>query len=160
MRMTDEGIRVEPTIPDADATDAALLTLRMFNQNNEPFSLCNVARLAATDPGISAEWKDWFNHYRDTLNQHLDSGSRLVLDGERPTNRDIFEAFLYGEMAHTNAAKPAALATWRRDAGPVFPLVETLFAMVIVDFLNVIFQIVYITRAELEGQPIPPFSPP
>src|SRR5262245_34978825 len=109
LSLNREGQRVETVGPDDDATDSALLTVRMFKQDNDDLSLRNLAQKWLADPGISKELRDWVNAYRGDLNRHLDSPCMLVVDGVHITNRQILDTFLYGSRSHSDAAKEAQI---------------------------------------------------
>ena len=50
-------------------------------------------------------------------------------------NRQIFEAFVYGEIAHSNPKKRQEINHWRRN--PLFfPLLETHFVNVMAKFMK------------------------
>ncbi len=94
-----EGFHVGPSERTIEATT---LTLRFFLLNNESTSLLNMAKLYANlniDPQLTTQ----FSEIRDQVNSYLDSASNLSISEEGPmTQRDIFELFIYGDLAHAN----------------------------------------------------------
>jgi hypothetical protein len=159
LNFTEDGVHAKSSVPDAEALEAALLTVRMFIGDLDAISIRNVAKLAKSDAGLSAEWKDWFGHYRDALNSHLDNPSLdILINGERLTNRDILSTFLHGDRGHTEFAKRDRLETWRAwKEVPLFTFLESQFVMVVVAVIAMVLRIAVVTRAELAGEPIPPF---
>lgn len=90
------------TGPDEESVKAAILTLRFFCQDNELISIRNMATFVVGLP-VNQSLKDDFATIRNNFNSYLDRehGPPLFQLGERTiTNREIFEAFLYGKYAH------------------------------------------------------------
>ena len=120
--------------PDDELISACLLTLRFFMQDNEPISIRNMAKLYERLT-VSQSYKDRFNQIRSDLNSFLDYDSPLMirnrnvenfnleqLVGSAPfeilsylrqepqltisiSNRELFDAFLYGNYSHVNLQK-------------------------------------------------------
>jgi hypothetical protein len=130
--------KVEVTVegPDDESIAACVLTIRFFLQNNEPISFCNME--AVYDKlATSQENKNNFKQIRDKLNNYLDSDSPFVMSannanpewilasdmnerftellnvsldsGNKLTNREILDRFVYGEFAHGNKDKKEKL---------------------------------------------------
>jgi hypothetical protein len=153
-----EAFGITQSIPDAEAFAAALMKIRMLMQNNDPISIGNVAKLMDTDPGLSSELKAWFALLRARLNAKLDRPSMVKLNSEAPTEREILCTFLYGDVGHSDPKYAAALERWKGTE--LFPFIESLFAMIIVDFLDVVIRIANVTMMGLKGEPIPPPATP
>ncbi|WP_409439944.1 hypothetical protein [Psychromonas sp. GE-S-Ul-11] len=87
--------------PTDEGLDAFLLTHRLFFQRNEHFRINNLhshfKKLKADDNKLEAliEMQAWIKKY-------WNSDSPLIYDGERMSNWDIYQGFLYGDLAHTN----------------------------------------------------------
>jgi hypothetical protein len=102
------GTLKEQGFPNEDSLDACILTIRLFIQDNEPISIRNIQKLYDTLP-ISQDRKSRFSQARDKLNTFLDRPSLfertiIILIGNQgklnPTNREILNAFVYGEYSH------------------------------------------------------------
>ena len=110
--VTDKlGSRVlESQLPPVEATDAFVLTLRFFLQDNEPTSFRNLAAiygtLADTDPSRVA-----FEAHRRNLNSVLDSPVPFP-DGSVPTLRDYLYVTVYGEAAHSSPVQRQRYLQW------------------------------------------------
>lgn len=110
--ITTKGLRLrlsshgKPNLaaPDNDATQAFILTLRMFIQNNEPISLHNVCQLLEASSHLDDQKKKELREAHNRLNQYLDSPAMCQFKKGRP-RRAILEFFIYGDLAHTNARK-------------------------------------------------------
>ena len=88
--------------PEEKTIDATVLKLRFFIQNNESTSLSNMARLYS-GLDIGAQISGQFFEIRDSVNFYLDSPSNLSISEAGPmTHRDIFDLFVYGDIAHAN----------------------------------------------------------
>ncbi len=105
-------------LPDEESLSAAILTLRMFIQNNEPISLYNMSELYSRI-NVPQDLKDKFNELRDALNCYLDKSSNVTISdtslgygkisesesGQQHTNRKLIDAYIYGHYAHCDKSK-------------------------------------------------------
>lgn len=83
-------------LPNDEETKAFILTLRFFCQNNEPISVANISKIYKSNL-IAEELKLKFHFSRKALNTILDLNFR----SSNLTNRDILDAFIYGNYAHS-----------------------------------------------------------
>ena len=91
--------------PADDSVAAVVLTLRFFIQDNEPTSIRRVADLYQTEVKDSNLVKQFLD-LRTELNTYLDSETNLGIEEERNlTRREIFDFFMYGDLAHANEGK-------------------------------------------------------
>ena len=94
-----DGIHIGP---EEESVKSAILTFRIFIQNNDQISLHKMAKLyqeLRVDPAIV----DKFLKLRQQINDYLDSFSNLAISDKRKmTHRKIIKMFLYGDLAHTN----------------------------------------------------------
>ena len=111
--------------PSQEEVDAFVNNIRFFIQNNEATSFQNLAVSYRTLP-LPDELKEAFEDCRTRLNRWLDRKSSLGMNGAPLKHRQVFEAFIYGDVAHQNPAKRRVFDEWRQN--PLsFPLFETLF---------------------------------
>lgn len=141
-----EKVGISHNLPDHDAIDAFVLTVRFFIQDNEPMSLRNMAKLYS-ELSISQNTKDDFNYVRDKLNSELDKKSMFNLEGKDLTRRNVFDTFIYGGLAHAEAKKKEDFDKWMR--------IEPLAAFIIAEFNNVLIYfldcIAYIRNVNLRA---------
>ena len=109
----DKPIETERWGPDEESIDAFVLTFRFFIQDNEKSSFRNIARIYDKLP-ISKKKKDLFKDARNNFNKFLDSTpvTRIVVNGNPFTHRDILEIFIYGGLSHANESKKATYDLW------------------------------------------------
>jgi hypothetical protein len=87
--------------PTDESTHAFVLTFRFFTLNNEETSLQNLVK--AFEAIGSAELTSDYNALRHRFNEYLDASSPMAVEEERHlSNRDIYEIFVFGDMAHAN----------------------------------------------------------
>ena len=134
--------------PDNEAIDAFVLTLRFFIQDNESTSLRNFAGLYSGLP-VEKDVIDSFNGARDALNTFLDSRSFLTINGQQFASREIFDVFMWGELAHANAQKKQIFDSWRRDTW-IFPILQNEFVYAISKILQTIFYVANLNQQALE----------
>lgn len=111
--------------PSQEEVDAFVNNIRFFIQNNEATSFQNLAESYHELP-LPDELKREFNDCWARLNHWLDSKSSLGMNGAPLTHRVVFDTFIYGNVAHQNAAKRQLFDEWRQSALS-FPFFETLF---------------------------------
>lgn len=98
------------TGPDEESVKAAILTLRFFCQDNEDISMRNMAEFTS-GLSVSKSLIDEFTTIRDEFNAYLDrvhGPPMFQIGGHTITNREIFEAFMYGKYAHLTRHKTVA----------------------------------------------------
>lgn len=145
VKFNENGIEVTKLEPDEESLSAAILTLRMFIQNNEPISFEKMSSLYLRI-NVPQELKDDFNTLRNELNNYLDAtapisiGGREMIFGKPPvdsqqnsehiTNRELMEIYIYGDYSHSNEEKRKAFE--RIASNPLFaPIGSFLFANII-----------------------------
>jgi hypothetical protein len=115
--------------PSEESSDAIVLTIRFFIQDNEKISLRNMAELYRRLPVARAE-ADHCLELRDRLNAFLDRQTNVSIREEGPlTFREVIDLFVYGFLSHANKEKAAIM----RDlsATPMFPIAEADFAHIL-----------------------------
>ena len=133
----DDGFIVQREGPDEEAIDAFVLTLRFFIQNNEPTSIANIENLFAALPLEQAR-VEAVRGSRRVINEYLDKSSHTVLKGRKLSNREIFEVFLWGGLAHANPGQKAVYDSWaENELG--FMALQMEFTAILVTLLNAIF---------------------
>ncbi|MDD5584716.1 MAG: hypothetical protein PHV55_06650 [Candidatus Omnitrophica bacterium] len=141
-----EKVGISHNLPDQDAIDAFVLTVRFFIQDNESTSLHNMAELY-TEISVSQNIKDDFNYVRDKLNSELSKKSMFNLQGKNLTRREVFDTFIYGGLAHAEAEKKEDFDKWMR--------IEPLAAFITAEFNNVLIYfldcIAYIKKVNLRA---------
>ncbi|QDT42696.1 hypothetical protein Pan241w_27840 [Gimesia alba] len=88
--------------PGEEETKAFILTLRLFCQDNDLISLRNMKK-KIDSLTIDQQLKNEFLDIRDGLNDFLDNFNLIpiiTIDEHTPSNREIFNAFMYGKYAH------------------------------------------------------------
>jgi hypothetical protein len=110
----DDMVQVYVKGPHQEAVEAFVLTLRFFVQDNEPISLRNIAALYDTLP-LPPDFIAQLHDGRTAINGVLDQTSHVSVGGRERTNREVFEVFLWGGLAHANPSKKADFDAWVRD---------------------------------------------
>lgn len=141
-----EKVDISHNLPDQDAIDAFVLTVRFFIQDNEPTSLRNMAKLY-NEVSVASEIKDDFNYIRDKLNSELSKKSMFTLQGKHLTRGEIFDTFIYGGLAHAETKKKEDFDKWMR--------IEPLAAFITAEFNNVLIYfldcIAYIRKVNMRA---------
>jgi hypothetical protein len=130
--------------PSQQEIDAFVNNLRFFIQDNEATSFRNLAKNYCALP-LSDQTKREFSRCCEKLNRWLDSKSSLGMNGAPLTHREIFQAFIYGNIAHQNPAKRRLFDNWRQS--PLsFPLFETLLVDILGKFTGFLEDAVSINK--------------
>ena len=101
---------------DQDAIEAFVLTYRLLTQDNDQYSVRNLARLYA-NAWMEPEGQQRFAEAREGIAEHR--ASPVSFDfGERPeTVGELMDVVVYGGLAHSNREKERRLRVWNRT-GP------------------------------------------
>lgn len=97
--------------------------------------------------GVTPDLVEKAREIRIRLNRYLDTRSRVILNLKNPTNREIFEVFLYGGLAHTDPDKWAVFEEWNGHRVQ-WPLVEEDFTKSATQVTEGVFQM---RRVNLEA---------
>lgn len=131
-----EPVAIDLRGPDQDATDAFILTLRFFIQDNEPSSFRRLAETYEALPTLQ-HLKDDFLSARQHLNNFLDSKTMFRVNGLALSYRHVFEVFIWGGLAHANEEKKHIYDSWMQ-----MPLLNQMlmneFVVILAEFMNCI----------------------
>ncbi len=130
----EEGVNISVVFPDQDAIDAFVLNLRFFIQDREPSSLHNMDKLY-NETVITPTLKSDFASIRNKLNSELDKKTSINWKGKDITYREIFMAFVYGELSHVNPDKKAIFDAWMKD--------KYFASFIAAEFHNILFYFVH-----------------
>ena len=127
--------------PGEEAIDAFVLTFRFFIQDNEQSSFRMMADHYADAP-IDEELKQKFAQVRKQVNDILDGPSDMSFshNDEPFSRRRIMDVFVYGGLAHANAAKKELYDVWM-SIPPCRPFVENEFVYTLALILDAILYI-------------------
>jgi hypothetical protein len=101
---------------DQDAIEAFVLTYRLLTQDNDRYSIRNLARLYVKD-WMEPEGRERLTEARDKIAGYLAQEVRFDF-GERPENVGVLmDVVVYGGLAHSNGEKERRLRVWNRT-GP------------------------------------------
>jgi hypothetical protein len=132
----DGQVGFSATGPSEEATDAFVLTLRFFIQNNESISIHNMAQLYSSPP-FSTLLVIAMQEKRNDFNTFLDAPSGVVWQLEKLTNRRVFDIFLYGGLAHAEPSKKKEWDAWSAEPA-IFGILQVNFNNIVVKHLNFI----------------------
>lgn len=132
-----EKVDISHNLPDQDAIDAFVLTIRFFIQDNESTSLRNMVKLY-NEISVAPDIKADFNDVRDKLNSELSKKSMFNLLGKDLTRGEIFDTFIYGGLAHAETRKKDDFDKWMRIGEPLAALITAEFNNVLIYFLDCI----------------------
>jgi hypothetical protein len=103
--------------PEREQLEAFVMRLRFFIQNNESTSLENISKLFQNDQSVSPTLKQEFEKVRVDLRTAFDSLPPIQVTSKNdpvpPTWGEIWDVFVYGDVAHANQAKRERYERWR-----------------------------------------------
>ena len=118
--------------PREAAIREAVLTLRLFMQDNDAISLRHIRAtltLLPTQPQLAER----FSAQCEALNRYLDSETHLAVEDARQlSHRDILHTFVYGTYAHLNPTHRATFEGIRTT--PFFPMFQVYLTDVLLNF--------------------------
>ncbi|MCH6557378.1 MAG: hypothetical protein IH803_04075 [Nitrospirae bacterium] len=122
--------------PEWEPIHALVLTLRFFVQDNEAISLRKMAKLYGRLK-IARATAGEFLALRKELNDFLDSTTSIsIQEGRQLSHRDVFQLFLYGDLAHGTRKKRQTVQSFSRT--PFFSIVQADFARTLIVFVRVL----------------------
>lgn len=140
--------------PSDDELEAFILRLRFFIQDNEETSLRNISAILEKDPTVSEILKKEVAHVRSSLKKTFDSYPPIKVSSKSipnpPTWHDIFETFIYGELAHANSKKSGQMKVWKKEQRN-YLLFKYYFVKILVVIASGITYIADLIEAELIG---------
>ena len=144
----------EEIVPDTEAIFAVTPTFRRFIQR-DPVSFRSL-QTVLSDQDVSQNWKDHYTAIRDFVNTYLDNPTPLVEidDGTVLTCRSIIDVFFNGDIVHGEEPKRERMQDWKSDEVK-FKIISFHFANIIAEVSESVFRLEYITRLELNGDPVP-----
>jgi len=134
-------LEVKTTRVDDESTDAVVLTLRFFIQDNESCSFRNLSKVYGTEQRLSVLAPE-FEHHRSRLNVLLQTAS----EPQPPKGQfegtlclvDILHTFVYGSLAHAADPKKKELfERWMNE-----PVAEAIFTAAFQRLLMGMIQII------------------
>ena len=104
-------IEVTSIRPEQESIDAFVLTFRFFIQDNETISIRNLKKIFDSNL-VTKKEKEEYNLMRLELNKFLSESANIELMGDKPTNREIMDTVLFGELSHANKEKEERYQQW------------------------------------------------
>lgn len=140
----DYPVNIETRFPNNESIESFVLTFRFFCQDNEPSSLNRIAKIYSKLPDYCSEKSACLNEHKK-INDYLDSHDNslnIKINSKRFTNREIFEIFFYGGLAHANKHKEEIYDQWMTDE-LLGPMLQNEFIKIL---SNVLSSILYIQK--------------
>jgi hypothetical protein len=96
---------------DQDEIDAFMLTYRMLTQDNDRYSVRNLAKLYE-QPWVDEEVRRRLAEARDEIRVLMESDSKVDFGQGWLQTREIVDVVTYGELAHSNSEKEQLFKEW------------------------------------------------
>lgn len=124
---------------DQDAIEAFVLTYRLLTQNNDRYSVKNLARLYANE-WMEPEGQARLAEAREGIARYLTQQVQFDF-GERPENVGVLmDVVVYGGLAHSNMEKERRLRVWNQT-GPGANMVWVEFMAALIGLMSYLLQI-------------------
>ena len=131
----DKPLTTELSVPDQDAIDGFVLTMRFFCQDRDGISLRKMAEVYSCE-AMPEEIKERYHDAHVRFNGYLDQPTGVQIDGQAITNREVWNVFLYGELAHADPEKKTVYDRWM-SMGPVAGFLRFRFNSILIEWLNI-----------------------
>jgi hypothetical protein len=134
-----------------DAIDAFVLHIRLLTQDQDGFSIRCLAKDVYSHGSVPPALKSRFDQLRSEWREYTDHASLLRHPNENRnfTYGELFEALLYGGLAHANADK-VELFKWLTGSGAFSSIVCVSFLSSLRIFLKVVRQFRDVNKELLE----------
>lgn len=114
-RFSEDAAEYETQGPDEEARLAVVSTLRMFVQPRDGISIPQMAALYESLPmELDPKAKESARTAADSLRAYFATRTGIVFQEDVLTNGRLFEAFMYGDLAHANDNKRADFEKWMK----------------------------------------------
>ena len=124
---------------DQDAVEAFVLTYRLLTQDNDRYSVRNLARLYAKD-WMEPEGQERLAEARVGIANYLTQQVHFDF-GERPENVGVLmDVVVYGGLAHSNGGKERRLRVWNKT-GPGANMVWVEFMAALIGLMSYLLYI-------------------
>ncbi|MBW8722359.1 MAG: hypothetical protein JF626_10990 [Polaromonas sp.] len=124
---------------DQDAIEAFVLTYRLLTQNNDRYSIQNLARLYANE-WMEPEGQARLAEAREGIASYLSQHVQFDF-GERPENVGVLmDVVVYGGLAHSNIEKERRLRVWNQT-GPGANMVWVEFMAALIGLMSYLLYI-------------------
>ena len=126
--------------PNEEQIDAFLLTLRFFFYRKDGCSFEVMGDFYNSLP-IPQDKRDMLNNLNDGLNEFMAGRALMAFDGQVYTRQEIFDTFMYGELAHERNPKLVERYNkWMEDKFNRF-LFESEFIFILSGILRNVFAV-------------------
>jgi|GEM_PF-3026535 len=148
--MQNQGISTELRGPDDEAIKACCNDLRKFIQKNDSLRIEKLIPVY-TSPLIEVAERDDFN---TSIGWYYDfkerpASMKITINEKRLTNKDIFEAFLYGKFSHRSKGTKDIHDAWEKQE-PLYTLLKNEFIVILHGYLQNIQNFVIVNNRVLE----------
>jgi hypothetical protein len=109
---------------DEESTLALVTTLRFFVQERDGITLGQIADLYESLP-VEEQAKTSARGAANAIDEFLERPCGIEIQGKSYSNRDVFEIFMYGGLAHANDDKRPTYEEWMKM--PLAPLMQFIF---------------------------------
>ncbi len=136
--------------PDREAIEALVLTYRFFIQDNESSSLRNMAKRYSTlplDPALIQQFHEGRNEVNGLLDAPMPMGA--VIHGQSLTRREVWDTFIYGNLAHAKPEKRARYELWK-SIPELFSMLEHELVLTLASTTTVIIRLREVNVAALQ----------
>lgn len=122
--------------PDDEAIKACCNDLRKFIQDNDSLKIEKLIPVYKSPLIEDAEKKDfnqsmkWYYDFKEGP-----ASQKIVINGKELTNKDIFEAFLYGKFSHRSKGTKNIHDSWERQE-PLYTLLKNEFIVILHGYLQ------------------------
>ena len=151
-----------PGGPSREQLESFVVRLRFFIQDNEPTSLRNISKLLKDDPSVPEQLIDDVDAVRNDLQAAFNSLPPIRVsskaDPDPPTWGEIWDVFIYGELAHANKVKRERYERWMQH-GPSFVLFNYYLSRILSVMASGIVFLGGLFEKELQQHAIPPTAP-
>ncbi len=96
---------------DLDNIEAFVLTYRMLTQNNDRYS---ISQLAQNYDQLDGYFGEWISHLREQNKLFLSMDSPLQFSDTPISNQELLDVVIYGHLAHSNEKKQSLFRHWTR----------------------------------------------
>ena len=107
----NKPMEIKSIRPQQESIDAFILTFRFFVQDKDNISLRKLKEIFDSTLVLESE-REKFNSLRTELNYFLSEPAQVQIKADKPTNREVMDTILYGELSHSDEEKKKRYDSW------------------------------------------------
>jgi hypothetical protein len=133
-----ETLKTKTIEPNDESLKSLVLTLRLFLQKSNQISFQKISKIYEELPNNFQKEKKLFSQAMGKINDILNTLINIKFDNKILTYREVFNTFIYGDLAHVDIDKRNTYKDWQSREGGLFALLKIDFHSIAINLIQCI----------------------